>query len=148
MDTTKDCHNCLNKNVSFAKEPCFSCDIKTSHNWQPVTLTAAEYIKTIDATVPELGVKFDSAKPKWSLMPRGVLSQVVEVMTIGAKKYSPDNWMHVDPARYYDALNRHVDAWRNGERLDEETGKHHLAHALCCLIFMLWHDDNPKKASE
>jgi hypothetical protein len=91
-----------------------------------------------------LGIKYDHDKPKWSLMPRGVLTQVVEVLTYGAKKYSPDNWMKVDSERYYDAFNRHVDAWRNGQKRDEETGKHHLAHAICCLLFMLWLDDNAK----
>lgn len=145
-----------------------NCKLVELTNVTPVPekrLTTAEYIKTIGtdvcsaplknirslseeiAALPTLGVKFDNDKPKWSLLPRGVMSQVVEVLTFGAKKYSPDNWMHVDPARYYDALFRHIDAWRNGEKLDAESGKHHLAHALCCLIYMLWHDDNPKKVA-
>ena len=96
-----------------------------------------------------LGVKYDNLKPRWSLVPPGVMAQVVDVLTFGAAKYSSDNWMHVDPEKYYNALHRHVDAWRNGERLDQETGKHHLAHALCCLMFMLWHDDKktPEKAN-
>ncbi len=92
---------------------------------------------------PTQGVKYDGEKPKWSLIPKGVLAQVVEVLTYGSKKYTPDNWMYVEKSRYYDALLRHVDAFHNGEKLDPETGKHHLAHALCCLMYMLWHDDNP-----
>jgi hypothetical protein len=95
-----------------------------------------------------LGTKFDSLKPRWSLVPKGVIAQVVDVLTFGAAKYSADNWMYVAPDKYYNALNRHIDAWRNGEKLDEETGKHHLAHALCCLMFMLWHDDNKPTAKE
>lgn len=95
-----------------------------------------------------LGTKFDTLKPRWSLVPKGVLAQVVEVLTFGAAKYSSDNWMYVDPEKYYNALHRHIDAWRNGEKLDEESGKHHLAHALCCLMFMLWHDDNKPTAKE
>ena len=84
------------------------------------------------------GMKYDDNKPRWGLMPRGVLTQVVQVLTYGAKKYSDDNWMKVEPPRYYDALMRHVDAWRNGEKLDEESGCHHLAHAACCVLFLLW----------
>jgi hypothetical protein len=100
-------------------------------------------------TSPEpLGTKFDSLKPRWSLIPKGVIAQVVDVLTFGAAKYSSDNWMYVAPDKYYNALNRHIDAWRNGEKLDEETGKHHLAHALCCLMFMLWHDDNKPTVDE
>ena len=100
-------------------------------------------------TNPEpLGTKFDSLKPRWSLVPKGVIAQVVDVLTFGAAKYSSDNWMYVAPDKYYNALNRHIDAWRSGEKLDEETGKHHLAHALCCLMFMLWHDDNKPTVDE
>jgi hypothetical protein len=36
---------------------------------------------------------------------------------------------------------RHVHAWRAGETKDPESGLHHLAHAGCCLLFMLWLDD-------
>ena len=93
------------------------------------------------------GVKYDGEKPKWSLIPKGVLAQVVEVLTYGSKKYTPDNWMYVEKSRYYDALLRHVDAFHNGEKVDPESGKHHLAHALCCLMYMLWHDDNEPPTS-
>lgn len=93
------------------------------------------------------GVKYDGDKPKWSLIPKGVLAQVVEVLTYGSKKYTPDNWMYVEKSRYYDALLRHVDAFHSGEKVDPESGKHHLAHALCCLMYMLWHDDNEPPTS-
>lgn len=114
------------------------------------TVPLNEYLAAIAQRFPEdppktLGVKFDQLKARWSLVPRKVMAQVVEVLTFGAAKYSSDNWMYVDPEKYYNALHRHIDAWRNGEKIDEESGKHHLAHALCCLLFMLWHDDNPTK---
>lgn len=92
--------------------------------------------------VPTTGVKYDDSKPKWSLIPKGVLVQVVEVLTYGSKKYSPNNWMYVEKERYYDALHRHLDAFNSGEKVDPESGKHHLAHALCCVMYMLWHDKN------
>jgi hypothetical protein len=41
--------------------------------------------------------------------------------------------------RYFDAMQRHVWAWRRGESLDPETGMHHLAHAACCLFFLYEH---------
>jgi hypothetical protein len=31
-------------------------------------------------------------------------------------------------------------AWKEGEQIDPESGKHHLAHALCCLTFLYEHD--------
>jgi len=32
---------------------------------------------------------------------------------------------------------RHIVAWWLGERDDPESGFHHLAHAMCCLIFLV-----------
>lgn len=34
------------------------------------------------------------------------------------------------------AAMRHLAAWRDGEQLDEESGLPHLAHALCCIVFL------------
>ena len=89
-----------------------------------------------------LGEKFDNDKPRFSLLPKGVLNKVITVLEIGAKKYQENNWHHVEGAktRYFDALHRHVDAWWSGERNDPETGQHHLAHAVCCAMFLMWFD--------
>jgi hypothetical protein len=96
----------------------------------------------------ELGMKFDGAggdhhkeKPVWHLLPWDEVEEIVRVLMFGAKKYTPNNWMHVKPRiRYYDALQRHMKAWLNGEKKDPETGLAHLAHAGCCLLFLMWGD--------
>jgi hypothetical protein len=58
-----------------------------------------------------------------------------------------DNWMHVTPfrKRYIGALMRHITAWIRGEKTDPETSKSHLAHAGCCLLFLMWGDNNLDK---
>jgi hypothetical protein len=86
------------------------------------------------------GIKFDSEKPRWSLLPFESLFEVVEVLTLGAKKYAPDNWKYVPNAerRYVDAALRHFTSWIAGEKNDPETGKSHLAHVMCCLLFLIW----------
>ena len=88
------------------------------------------------------GIKYDGAKPRWSLLPAGSIAEVVKVLEFGARKYAPDNWQRVGEARarYYDATMRHVEAWWAGEKTDSETGVSHLAHAVCCLLFLLWFD--------
>ena len=93
---------------------------------------------------PTLGVKFDRNKPMWSLVPPGPMEEVVEVLTYGANKYSPDNWQHVDDpdTRYFNAAMRHIWAWRQGEQFDAESHKSHLAHAVCCLLFLLAFDED------
>ena len=88
----------------------------------------------------EQGVKHDEDKPRFSLVPTSSLRAIVDVLTYGAKKYpSADNWKRVDNAkeRYTDALLRHMYAWMDGETLDPESGLHHLAHAGCCVLFLL-----------
>lgn len=96
------------------------------------------------------GRKFDSGKPRWSLLPTRAVQRIIDVLEVGARKYDVDNWKRVPHAevRYYDALMRHVHAWRDGERLDPETGLHHLAHAGCCLLFMLWLDTEQDNGSD
>jgi hypothetical protein len=95
----------------------------------------------------DLGIKYDSGKPQYGLLPVHALKSVVEVLTFGAQKYAPDNWKYVGDAkrRYFDAMQRHVWAWKEGQTIDDESGKHHLAHAICCLMFLYEHDVNESK---
>lgn len=82
-------------------------------------------------------------KPRWDLLPFVALSQVVDVLTFGAKKYAPESWREVKKAksRYGRATIGHVVAWMRGERYDKESGLHHLAHAACNLLFLLEHSE-------
>jgi hypothetical protein len=70
------------------------------------------------------GVKFDEGKDPWHLVPLAAVREVVRVLAFGAKKYAPGDWKNVDNPidRYFDALVRHVVAWRCGEKEDPETG--------------------------
>ena len=88
------------------------------------------------------GRKFDGGKLEYGLLPPHALREVVKVLTFGAQKYERDNWQKVPDSkrRYFDALQRHVWAWKEGEQNDPESGIHHLAHAMCCLMFLYEHD--------
>lgn len=88
------------------------------------------------------GRKFDGGKLQYGLIPPYALEATVDVLTFGAEKYEPGNWIHVPDSkrRYFDAMQRHMWAWKMGEQIDPESGKHHLAHALCCLMFLYEHD--------
>lgn len=89
-----------------------------------------------------IGRKFDGGKLEYGLLPPLALKSVVEVLTFGAQKYERDNWQKVPESkrRYFDALQRHVWAWKEGEKFDPESGLHHLGHAMCCLMFLYEHD--------
>ena len=85
------------------------------------------------------GKKYDSGKLQWHLLPIKAIEKVVKVLGFGAEKYGEDNWMVVENSRvrYFDAAMRHLTTWYNGERYDKESGYHHLAHAICCIVFLL-----------
>lgn len=93
---------------------------------------------------PAIGKKYDQDKPDWSLIDLGIIGQIVEVLTFGKAKYGKDNWRHLENAedRYFAAMLRHLSARQNGEFKDPESGLPHLAHAACCLFFMMWFDKN------
>jgi hypothetical protein len=90
------------------------------------------------------GVKYDADKDDWALMPFDALQPCLRVLMLGSKKYSDDNWKFVDnhERRYFNAAMRHLLAWKSGEKIDGETGITHLAHAVCCLLFLIWKERN------
>lgn len=88
----------------------------------------------------EPGRKDDQQKPRWALlMAWGALEEVMKVLEYGAKKYSPNNWRHVPDGRqrYLDAMLRHAIAYARGEKNDAESGFSHLAHMMCCALYLL-----------
>lgn len=86
----------------------------------------------------ERGLKFDQGKPQFRLVPPFIYEEVAKVLTFGAIKYNEDNWKYVENGRnrYLDALLRHCEAYKKGEIYDPESGFHHLAHAICCAMFI------------
>jgi hypothetical protein len=73
------------------------------------------------------------------LLPMVAIHEVARVLGYGAEKYSARNWVGVSDwrRRYFAAALRHVVRWWLGERLDRESGLHHLACAACCVLFLL-----------
>lgn len=83
--------------------------------------------------------KHDETKRRWDLMPWVALQSIVDVLQFGAMKYGDNNWRTVEHGkrRYFAAAMRHLVAWALGEETDRESGLPHLAHAACCLLFMM-----------
>lgn len=93
----------------------------------------------------ERGLKYDGGKNMVGLLMTGcakALLGVAKVLTYGAKKYEAHSWRDLPDAieRYNDALYRHLLAYAQGEWIDAVedggSGEPHLAHALCCLLFI------------
>ena len=62
-------------------------------------------------------------------------------MTFGAKKYDSHNWRRgFKWSRLLGAALRHILAFMGGQDKDPETNLSHLAHAACCIMFLLEHE--------
>jgi hypothetical protein len=63
---------------------------------------------------------------------------MAEVMEMGAKKYSPNNWRkgYVDKFSAADSLYRHLREVIIGNPTDEESGLSHMGHIMCNVMFL------------
>lgn len=84
------------------------------------------------------GTKFDQGKAPLDLLPSDALLSVAEVLAFGEKKYAAGNWAKgLEYRRLISAALRHIGAFNAGEDKDPESGLSHIAHASCCLLFLL-----------
>jgi len=97
----------------------------------------------MDPWTKEGGQKADTGKPPMSLLDRRALEEIAQVLAFGAGKYDAHNWRKgIRFTRLTDAALRHLMAFVDGENKDPETGLSHVAHASCCLMFLLWMEKN------
>jgi hypothetical protein len=89
------------------------------------------------------GIKFDTGKNRLDLIVPEFIEDLGRVLTFGAEKYGPNNWQQLvdSEGRYYAALQRHLLAYKRGEKYDNESGFPHLAHAACNLMFLHWESE-------
>ncbi len=100
----------------------------------------AQHATVTDPTTSTVGVKFDSGKPDLSLIPPEIIESLGQVLSFGANKYASRNWERgLSYSRVFASLNRHIWAWWDPTKSDKdpETGLSHLAHAACCIAFLL-----------
>ena len=97
----------------------------------------------------ERGKKDDSDKLRFDLIPPILLKAVATILTFGAKKYSPNNWQRLGNfnERFTGALMRHLNAWRDGEKIDQESGQPHLWHIACNVAFLIWKEYNTNETT-
>lgn len=83
-------------------------------------------------------IKHDTDKTNMALVDPNFVKGIGDVMTMGAKKYSPDNWKGGTVERYMSALERHMLAFKSGENNDPESGLSHMCHVACCAMMVNW----------
>lgn len=91
-------------------------------------------------------------KVSLSVLPTPVMWEVALGMTEGALKYGRHNYraIGVRASVYYDATQRHMTDWWEGQDLDPESGLNHITKAISSLTVLrdamirdMWEDDRP-----
>lgn len=83
-------------------------------------------------------LRYNSGKIRLDLVPESAIVGLGKVLTIGAKKYAPDNWRKgLDWSDVSSSLERHLMAYKRGEDFDLETGLLHMEHILTNAAFLV-----------
>lgn len=92
--------------------------------------------RTTSSTGGQKGVKAE----RHDLLPKAGLDAIARVFGFGASKYADHNWRRgYEWGKSYAALQRHLNAFWDGETHDEESGEPHLAHAgFHVLVLLTW----------
>lgn len=85
----------------------------------------------------QLGDRYNDGKLKWSLVSWKALEPMIQVLMFGASKYSPNGWKKgLKYSEISESLQRHLNAFMEGEDNDSESKLSHLGHVLCNAMFL------------
>ncbi len=96
------------------------------------------------------------AKVPWSVLPLRVIAELGLALLEGALKYGRHNYRvsGVRASVYFDAANRHLGAWWEGQDIDPASGLSHVTKAMASLTVLRdsmmqgnWVDDRPPAVS-
>jgi hypothetical protein len=85
-------------------------------------------------------LEFSMERYRWDLFDLNDFDQIANIYTMGAKKYSANNWQRVDPERYFGALIRHLITVTTVHKFDSELGCLHLHQAIWNCMTLIWFD--------
>lgn len=99
------------------------------------------------------GLRYNTGKLRYDLIPAFAQQQYARVLTKGAEKYAERNWEKgMSWSSVLASLKRHIAAFELGEDFDKESGLHHMAHVMCNAAFITEYyniypqgDDRPHK---
>jgi len=117
------------------------------------TSVEIDWTKVTNTTIPNVklgsALKFDTDKLPVNLLSSEALLQTAAVLKFGADKYNEHNWRQGFAwSRPLAAAMRHIMAFNDGEDKDPESGLSHLAHAMCCIMFLLEFEKTHKELDD
>lgn len=83
------------------------------------------------------GLRYNTGKLKWSLVSWKALGPMVRVLMFGAEKYDDHNWKKgLNWTEILESMQRHMNAFIDGEDDDPESKLSHVGHILCNAMFL------------
>lgn len=95
-------------------------------------------IGDLSSTEKGSGARRNGGKVEFSLIPLNVMAGVAKVLMFGKMKYAAHNWAKgISYSSTFDCTLRHLTKWFYcREECDQETGLHHIDHAIANLLFL------------
>ena len=91
----------------------------------------------------ETGLRYNTNKPKWSLIPQSALIPMVRAAEYGATKYAPHNWKKgLKISEICESLKRHLDDFMEGKDIDPESDLPHTCGIQWNSMALQWMLDN------
>ena len=110
---------------------------------KPHTLREQKFLGDSGQRSETGSLRYNTGKPKMSLVTPEFILGMAQVLTKGAEKYGERNWELGNKTSVpYDSAMRHILAWRSGEDEDEESGCNHLFHAAVNLLMCWYYAEN------
>jgi hypothetical protein len=132
--TVKNCGACKDMKCCLTLGACVKTPVETGK--------VAEYVGKVDGAGSK--VALDGSKLRVELVPPQFIEGVADILTFGAKKYAAHNWMRgISWMGIIAGVLRHVYLFARGIDIDDESGRPHLFHAACGLLFLSWYAHGP-----
>jgi len=117
---TKKCQTCDFGGTARPEGGGCIIDCVVGEKWRPISMTPVDPSTSVEA--PDCAMKQKAGKLRYDLVPPQPLEALAKVYTMGAQKYAPRNWEKGVPwMDCYAAIMRHLQDWRNGKDVNEET---------------------------
>jgi len=72
---------------------------------------------------------------RFDLIPWTAIREASHILDFGAVKHGIGTWKEIPTEDHLDCAMSHIGYWLDGQKLDPESGRSHLQHALIRLLF-------------
>lgn len=118
-------------------------DIKEQTPLSRTSPTVLNLVEKHNELEKEISLRYNSGKPRWSLIHYPSLLPLVKVLEHGCIKYSRDNWKKgLDKKELLESTMRHLVELMEDNEDDSESKLAHTGHIMANIMFYEYHKNN------